>query len=372
VQKPYNSFTAAEFACDDAFLAHYLAPTPQSDQFWTVWLQDHHEQEAQWLLGRQLLEAVQTGLSDYARTYLTPEAEARLLARIRATNSEQAEPVRIHSFQNHRWAYWAAAACLLLAGYWGIRRFAVAPPSLYQQQIAKLQKTNTERINQTTKPELVRLPDGSSVILAPQSRLLYPSDYGQQNRSVYLLGEATFDVAKDPQKPFFVYANEVVTKVLGTKFVVRSFERDKQVLVQVQHGQVSVYKGEPVTSQQPTAKTLQGVLLLPNQQVVFSRETETFAKSLVQAPQRVDVDQAIPISFVFDETPVKTVFQRLEKAYGINIVYNEDQLSACQLTASLTDETLFQKLDIIVQSIDASYEVVDGQVLISGKGCSAN
>jgi transmembrane sensor len=47
-------------------------------------------------------------------------------------------------------------------------------------------------------------------------------------------------------------------------------------------------------------------------------------------------------------------------------------LKDCQLTASLTDEPLFQKLDVIVQSIDASYEVVEGQIVISANGCTVN
>lgn len=369
----YESFTATEFACDDAFLKHYLLPTTQSGQFWEQWLREHPHRQSEWKLATQLLEAVQLGLSDYARTYLSQEAEAGLLARIKATNAQRTEPVRIRPLWQTAGVYRAAACLVLVAGfgYWAFW-FNVPRPSRYQQQIASLKQTGIERVNQSEKPQFVRLPDGSSIVLAPQSRLRYPTDYGQQDRSVYLWGEATFDVAKNPQKPFYVYTNEVVTKVLGTRFVVRSFDHDQQVVVLVQQGQVSVYKSQPTAGTSVRDKTIEGVLLLPNQQVIFSRETETFAKSLVQAPQRIDADQATPIRFVFDEEPVTTVFQKLEKAYGIDIVYNADVLSECQLTASLTDEPLFQKLDVIVQSINATYGVVDGQVVISAKGCKAN
>ncbi|GAB3992596.1 FecR family protein [Spirosoma daeguense] len=372
MQDSYESFTAAQFVCDDMFLQHQLTPTAQSVQFWNQWLNQHPHRQAEWELAVKLLKAVQTGLSEYARTYLSEEAEARLLARILATNHAEEETVTLRPLWQNARLYWSAAACILLLfglGYWYLQP-AHSPSSLYQQQSAHLEQASTERINTSPKPELVRLPDGSSVVLAPQSRLRYPADYNQQERSVFLLGEATFDVAKNPQKPFYVYAGQVVTKVLGTRFVVRSFDHDTQIVVKVQQGQVSVYKGQPIDDISTSEKTREGVLLLPNQQAIFSRETETFAKTLVETPQRIDTEQAAPISFVFDETPVIDVFATLEKAYGIDIVYDADMLARCQLTASLTEESLFQKLDVIVQSINASYTLVDGQVVINAKGCT--
>ncbi|MBD2700209.1 FecR domain-containing protein [Spirosoma sp. BT702] len=369
---PYESSRIIQFVCDDAFIKHQLAPTRQSTQFWDDWFAQHPDQRSDWEQAVTLLKAVQTGLSDYSRTYLSEEAQAQLLDRILATNRAESAPIIPRSRWQTGWFYWSAAACLLLAigiSYWYVKP-ANSPSSFYQQQSARLEETSTERINSGQKPEIVRLPDGSLVVLAPQSRLRYPASYGQQERSVFLLGEATFDVLKNPRKPFYVYADKVITRVLGTRFIVRSFDRDPQVVVQVQQGHVSVYKGPSATEQLTSNKTRQGVLLLPNQQVVFSRETETFTKTLVDTPQRIDTKQPVPVSFVFDETPVARVFATLEKAYGIDIVYDDDVLEHCQLTASLTEESLFQKLDVIVQSIDASYTLVDGQVVINAKSCT--
>jgi len=372
VQKNYDTFTATDFVCDEAFLHHIIAPTAATEQFWDQWLRQNPHQNADWTLARQLVEAVQDGLSEYARTYLSQEAQAQLLARILATNQQTQSIAPVRPLWQNAWAYRAAAACLaLLAGYW-VYSSQLSKPSLYQQQLMSLAQPPLEKENLSTKPQPIRLPDGSTVLLAPHSQLRYPTNYGQQNRTVYLQGEAVFDIAKNAQKPFLVYAGEVVTKVLGTKFMVRSFEEDPKVTVTVQQGQVSVFKGRLTRSQITTDKTVEGVLLQPNQQVVFWRETETFAKTLVADPQPISVSQHLPVSFVFDETPVVAVLEQLKKAYGINIIYNADVLKGCQLTASLTDEPLFQKLDVIVQAIDASYEVVEGQVVIAAKGCPAH
>nr|WP_255400695.1 hypothetical protein [Siphonobacter sp. SORGH_AS_0500] len=40
------------------------------------------------------------------------------------------------------------------------------------------------------------------------------------------------------------------------------------------------------------------------------------------------------------------------------------------MNADLSDEPLYQKMEIITKSIEARYQVVDAQFVISGEGCS--
>ena len=51
------------------------------------------------------------------------------------------------------------------------------------------------------------------------------------------------------------------------------------------------------------------------------------------------------------------------------MVYDEAHLRHCPVTATLTDEPLYGKLDLICRAIEARYEVIDGQIIISG-GCA--
>ena len=53
----------------------------------------------------------------------------------------------------------------------------------------------------------------------------------------------------------------------------------------------------------------------------------------------------------------------------MKIVYNEELMRDCPITASLTNESLFETLDILCKAIEAKYEVIDGQIIIDGKGC---
>ena len=137
----------------------------------------------------------------------------------------------------------------------------------------------------------------------------------------------------------------------------------------MQSGQVSVYR-EPANSKTDYGKTLnKGLLLLPNQQAVFSRKSEEFNKTLVEKPEILKSAKVGKPTFIYDEVPISTVFQDIENAYGITIRYNEEGLDGCQLSASLNDESFDQKLEIICNTIKATYQKFDGQIIVNGGSC---
>lgn len=374
MQHSYESFQAVDFVCDDAFLKHHLSPDAQSVRFWEQWLQAHPHRQDAWRDAQQLLEAVRLGLSEYARTYLSEEAEARLLARIQTTNAlAEAEPQVVPLWRTTAFGR-AVAACLVIGLGVGVWLFTTRPEqqSVYRQQVASLSQPAVEQINQTQFVKPVPLPDGSTALLFPQSRLSYPTDFGRKKRTIYLLGKANFDVTKDAEKPFYVYANRVVTRVLGTRFTVEAFDSGQDVVVTVQHGQVNVYQDQPLNQHNTSGRTLEGILVQPNQQVVFSRRNEQFTKKIVDKPAILQSDSLKNSAFVFDESPVAEAFELIKKVYGINIIYSAYDLAGCQLTASLTEESLFEKLDVITKSLGATYQVVDGEIIITAKGCKTD
>ena len=75
-----------------------------------------------------------------------------------------------------------------------------------------------ERYNTTDRAVQIALADGSSVVLTPRSAVRYPARFATDHRDVYLTGSAFFSVSKDPQRPFRVVTDRVVTQVLGTSF----------------------------------------------------------------------------------------------------------------------------------------------------------
>jgi transmembrane sensor len=226
-----------------------------------------------------------------------------------------------------------------------------------------------EKINTTKATLLVSLEDGSKVTLAPESRIRYARKFVGGKREVYLAGEAFFDISKDPARPFFVYANELVTKVLGTSFTIKAYKTSKEVTVEVKTGRVSVFTQlDPDVEEKINNRELEGVVLSPNQKIIYARDQIRMVKTLVEKPEII-ISKAKAPQFIFEDVPVSEVFDSIGKAYGIDILYDEELLKGCPLTAILENQTLHEKLTIICKAIEANYEILDGQIVVHGKGC---
>jgi hypothetical protein len=220
--------------------------------------------------------------------------------------------------------------------------------------------------NNETRPLIITLEDGSKIHLSKNSKVSYPLHFEKESRTVFLSGEAFFDIAKNPKKPFYVYSNEIITKVLGTSFTIKAFEKDANVTVSVKTGRVTVYNQRRINVSDPETK---GIILTPNQKGIFNRDTENLSKALIEMPQPLTNIEIKNYNQSFDEVPVNQVINSLANIYGIKIIYNDEQLSKCVITTRFKNEPLHDKLDLICQLIGGSYKEVDAQIIIEAKGC---
>ncbi|HTE29390.1 MAG TPA: FecR family protein, partial [Chryseolinea sp.] len=287
-------------------------------------------------------------------------------SKVTDTTNGHAEIRPRHRFPYTRVA--AAVAALVLASvsiwyvtYNGSQQMLIS--SEEQESLSFIEEFNT-----TGTLLKIHLSDGTVVDLENNSRLKYRKDYtGEKVREVYLKGEGVFDVAKNPKQPFLVYSDEVVTKVLGTTFRIKAYEEDKQITVSVLEGKVSVYS--EAHQRDPSGQSeVNGVVLAPNQRVVYSHSEKTFNKTLVELPQVIDTNIHAN-SFLFENAPAKEVFDRLEEAYGIAFIYDSEVMQDCFITVPLGDESLFEKLDIICRTVGATYELIDASIVITSNGC---
>jgi hypothetical protein len=266
----------------------------------------------------------------------------------------------------------AASIAFLLISGWVVYTLSVkkeTPQIASKEKVIAPQAGMIEKNNATAKPMQVILEDGSKITLAANGRIRYASQFIAAKREVYLEGEAFFDIAKDPERPFFVYSNGLVTKVLGTSFTIKAYGNSNEVTVEVKTGRVSVFaESDPAFKQKTSSPALQGVVLRPNQKIIYSREDVRMVKTLVERPEMVVAKAEIP-AFEFEDTPASAVFDTIGKAYGIEILYDEELLKDCPLTATLDNQTLHEKLSIICKAVESSYEILDGQIVIHSKGC---
>ena len=366
----YKNFSANDFAMDAFFREWVLKPTPDSSAFWKNWLWQNPEKSEVIEKARKIVITLKNAQEEISEDEIDM-AVAQIVA---AANQRGAQPKPVIRpiWSSTNMIRWAASIVAVLGltwyayDYWGNR-----PSELYTQTVATVVSNPKmlETFNKSSEPMVITLPDGSSVILQPKSRISYPAQFEDSVRAVVLSGEAFFEVAKNPRQPFLVYANELITKVLGTSFTIKAFANDSQVKVIVKTGKVWVYTAKDAQRPQAIEATAQATLI-PNQQITLLREKLALQKANISAQMMLELPSIQTQSFEFKHTPLSEVFQMLQSTYHVEIDYDQQLMSACELTASLGDEPLPEKLKLICSVIEATYEVQEGKVIIHGKACN--
>lgn len=227
--------------------------------------------------------------------------------------------------------------------------------------------------NQDNKSINIYLSDGSVVTLAPGTKLLAPLIFDRQKREVFLEGEAFFEVTRDVTKPFYVYCGKVTTHVLGTSFNIKPVGDGQQIEVSVRTGRVEVFENIRNDGNQNSEAVNNGVVLTPNQRVLYHQESGLFESFLVNTPQPLVSEDAaesvIQRSFHFIDTPLREVLLALEQTYGIEFVVEKNSLNDCPFSGDISEQNLFQKLDILNKALGTTYEVKGTRILIKGNGC---
>lgn len=374
--KDYEHYTAEDFIRDESF-SDWVQGRSREESFWPNFLQKHPDKKKAMQQAELVVRAASPSQSRPVEEGLTEKEIRREVERFLAkteigTEQEVEESVFDKKIKSNQQAWllfkYAAAAIVLIVG--GLTWYLSGDLPITQEIVgSKATASNSlvETSNPTDEPLRLRLGDESEVILSPNSRLSYPAQFADSARIVYLTGEASFSVERQ-ERPFLVVTGEMVTKVLGTKFVVRAFDADKKFSVQVISGKVAVSRTEP--NRASGSREVNGLILTANQAAVFEIDLRHLSKTLVANPLIIQ-EKALSVSneIRYDETPLPIVLQELEQSYGIPIQFDEPNLQNCRITATLTNESLYEKLDILCKTVSASYEIVDGQIVVSGRGC---
>lgn len=148
------------------------------------------------------------------------------------------------------------------------------------------------------------LPDGTKVIMNADSRIRYSGNLASASeRVVYFDGEAFFDVAKDPLRPFIIHSHEVVTSVLGTSFNIQAFA-EEDIIVSVVAGTVKVK--EP----------LQEVYLQPGEQAVYGLGDRSLFKENFDPSSTLAWREG---TLYFKNERFRDIVKKLERWYGVTI-----------------------------------------------------
>lgn len=349
-----------EFIRDDRFIQWVLFPDAANTAWWKQWMADHPEQVPVLEKARTMVLALGKAPQPSVDETLLEEVYAGLSQHLLEERVVPA-PALIPVKRIARYWWWAAAAAIAGA----IVLVSVYPKKNNNLPAAGLnshmENQQLVRVNTTKDNQVAYLADGSSVVLKAGASIKHDAFLLHAQREVYLKGDAFFDIAKDANRPFFVYTPEVGIRVLGTSFNVS--EKDGNLTVTVKTGKIAVYN---LADKQPHS-----YVVTPNHQIRFNARTSGFVADSLNDRQLAEIQPVAKMQpFVFDNTPVTKIFEELAAAYSIKINASEEVFGKCMITTTITNETFENKLKIICAAINASYTISGDEVFITGKPCS--
>lgn len=150
----------------------------------------------------------------------------------------------------------------------------------------------------------IQLPDGTTAVLNSGSIIKYPLSYGKKERTVYLNGEAYFEVAKDKEKVFQVHAGDMKVKVTGTKFNLRHYQDDHLTEVSLVEGGVDV------------AVKNKSIHLKPDEKAIYDRNSGLFYSEGTDA-RKASVWTTGRLSFV--NASFVDILKDIERKYNVKI-----------------------------------------------------
>lgn len=199
----------------------------------------------------------------------------------------------------------------------------------------------------------IKLGDGTLVRLNSNSKLTVSNDFMEEKREVTLNGEAYFDVAHDPEKPFIIDANRSKIEVLGTAFNVRSLSGQDNDQVAVLDGKVS-FKNASLESVEQIA-----VILSKGQYGYLDN-----SKGTIEVDE-ITIDNYLAWKngeLIFEELTLGQVCVQLNRLYDTECTYSNEEVKNLHLTANFSDESLEKTLSVIALSLKLEYVRENGQV----------
>src|SRR5690554_2773727 len=241
------------------------------------------------------------------------------------------------SFRAKAWNIGRTAAAVLLPLFL-LHQFVIQP---------MLKTTPSEMITLSTAPGIVTkavLPDGSEVWLNAQSELTYPARFTRKGRTVHLSGEAYFKVVADQKNRFNVMMpGDISVSAFGTEFNVNAYREEPGYHVTLARGNIEVETGRSMKKE-----------LLAGHKVVLTPRTGEMV--IVQADTYVETAWKDG-KMVFRREKLETITQKLSRKFGVIIQLEDDILKDYEYTATFTDETLEDILDLLKRSAPITYSI---------------
>lgn len=197
------------------------------------------------------------------------------------------------------------------------------------------------------------LPDNSRITLNAGSVLIYPEKFSSTERTVFLSGEAIFEVTHNEVLPFMVNTTDLTIQVHGTTFNVNAYPEARGISATLCEGSISA--------------TLKGsgesILMVPNERLDYDRQT---GKSSILRVNSAEDTAWKRGDMCFRSENIHTIVKAIERKYGINTYITSGKYDDMILTAKfIQGESMEQMLGAICKLVPRmKYSIENGCIYI--------
>lgn len=312
-------------------------PEPIQDAFRRWWLQPENRQEKE-----SAIEEIWDETPSIATEKTVRELE-KIQVRIRQIEAG-------NSRRTLRIVLSRAAAILLLPLLGAFLTYLALPSdrSVAPPEMAECFVPNGER-------KQIELADGTKVWLNSGSLLIYAKQFTSDKRSIYLNGEASFEVAKDPDKPFTVKTAHMEVEALGTLFNVYAYPDQETTIATLQQGKIRVH----TAVESDTA-----CILSPDEQLVYNHRLGTTHRAVVDAARVMQWKNGY---LTFQSASFDQIAKTLERRFDVIIQYESGRFAGRCFTMKFNpDENLPQILDVMKELIKGlDYKIKEDKIYIN-------
>jgi ferric-dicitrate binding protein FerR (iron transport regulator) len=194
------------------------------------------------------------------------------------------------------------------------------------------------------------LNDGSVIYIAQNSLFSFPKEFETNSRNVELKGEAFFDIASNPEKPFIIETDEAFIEVLGTAFNLKT-KNGKGFELIVDRGKVKV-----TLKKDPSHSEL----------VVAGEKINEVKNSLVKTKRVANQANVwYKQRMHFKDESLQNIISVLNRNFNTTFAVAEKETGTRKLTVTFNNETAETMTELICVTLNLKSQNINGSVVLS-------
>lgn len=196
----------------------------------------------------------------------------------------------------------------------------------------------------------IRLSDGTKVILNCGTQLKYPIQFIGAERTVYLSGEALFEVAENAEKPFFVVTDNIKVEVVGTVFNIKTDNQKHIAQTTLLNGSVRVNTSNAF------------VMLEPGQQAYIGKDNELNVRNV----NTTFFTSWIKGVYTFNDMKLLEISDLIQSWYNVDVFYENESCKYIRFTGAMNkNEPIDRFIELIEKTSSVKFSIAENALVIS-------